>query len=217
MNRRGYFLALLLIVLASTVASEVATSRDELAWIGVIALVASAAIAGMRSADIGQSRWWLVLYLIPFLNVILGCRLLALPSGYAHHKKIDRAMNVIAGTFIAVFGTITIGLIAFFVATPSASTTPNAPIEVRVASTPKYSDPSLQAVVDSRNRAFKLYPFLDDPENPWRKKLDAYVENELARKERAQFFIHLDWPERIVIEFLAKNGLLNRDGSLKKL
>lgn len=42
-----------------------------------------------RLLDLGMSRWWLLGFFAPFLNLWLGYRCLACPSGYARHKMMD--------------------------------------------------------------------------------------------------------------------------------
>jgi hypothetical protein len=59
-----------------------------------------------------MSRWWMLAFPVPFLNLWLGYRCYVCPSGYAQHKKLDGPgialailfwIMVLAGvTFIAV-------------------------------------------------------------------------------------------------------------------
>ncbi|HSP44207.1 MAG TPA: DUF4339 domain-containing protein, partial [Luteolibacter sp.] len=41
-----------------------------------------------RFANLGMSRWWLLGFLAPLLNLWVGHRCFACPSGYAYHKKL---------------------------------------------------------------------------------------------------------------------------------
>lgn len=50
----------------------------------------------MRLVNVGMSRWWALVLAIPLLNLWVGFRCLICPSGYAHHRKLDRAGVVIA-------------------------------------------------------------------------------------------------------------------------
>ena len=51
----------------------------------------------MRLVNLGMSRWWALVLAIPVLNLWVGFRCLVCPSGFAHHRKLDRS-----GWFIAV-------------------------------------------------------------------------------------------------------------------
>ena len=44
----------------------------------------------MRLVNVGMSRWWSLVLAIPLLNLWVGFRCLACPSGYAHHRRMDR-------------------------------------------------------------------------------------------------------------------------------
>lgn len=50
-----------------------------------------------RLINLGMSGWWWLGNLIPFLNLWLGYRCFAAPSGYAYHKKLDGI-----GIFLAI-------------------------------------------------------------------------------------------------------------------
>ncbi len=45
----------------------------------------------MRLVNLGMSRWWGLLLAIPLLNLWVGFRCLICPSGYAHHRKLDKS------------------------------------------------------------------------------------------------------------------------------
>ena len=74
-----------------------------------------------RLVNLGMSRWWLLGWLAPLLNLWLGHRCFACPSGYAYHRKMDGpgialAINywlAIAGCLMAfgVFATMLTGLL----------------------------------------------------------------------------------------------------------
>ncbi len=49
-----------------------------------------------RLVNVGMSRGWALLLAIPILNLWVGFRCLVCPSGYAHHRKLDRAGVAIA-------------------------------------------------------------------------------------------------------------------------
>ena len=44
-----------------------------------------------RLVNVGMSRWWFLVLAIPVLNLWVGFRCLVCPSGYAHHRKLDRS------------------------------------------------------------------------------------------------------------------------------
>jgi uncharacterized membrane protein YhaH (DUF805 family) len=49
-----------------------------------------------RLVNLGMSRWWLLAFIAPFLNLWIGYRCFACPSGYAQHKKLDGSGIAIA-------------------------------------------------------------------------------------------------------------------------
>jgi len=49
-----------------------------------------------RLVNLGMSRGWAVVLAIPVLNLWVAFRCLVCPSGYAHHRKLDRSGKVIA-------------------------------------------------------------------------------------------------------------------------
>ncbi len=55
-----------------------------------------------RLLDLGMSRWWLAGLLAPFLNFWVGYRCLACPSGYAHHRKMDRSGFLVAFVYWSI-------------------------------------------------------------------------------------------------------------------
>ncbi|MES2921772.1 MAG: GYF domain-containing protein [Verrucomicrobiota bacterium] len=56
----------------------------------------------MRLVNLGMSRWWGVILLIPVLNLWVGYRCLFCPSGYAYHRKMDRSAMAIALTVVVI-------------------------------------------------------------------------------------------------------------------
>jgi hypothetical protein len=50
-----------------------------------------------RLVNLGMSRWWFLGNIVPLLNLWVGYRCFACPSGYAYHKKLDGA-----GIFLAI-------------------------------------------------------------------------------------------------------------------
>lgn len=56
----------------------------------------------MRLVNVGMSRGWAVVLVIPVLNLWLGFRCLVCPSGYAHHRRLDRAGLAIALALVVI-------------------------------------------------------------------------------------------------------------------
>ncbi len=52
-----------------------------------------------RLLNLGMSRWWLLAFFAPVLNLWLGYRCMTCPSGYAHHKKMDAPGIAMAGLY----------------------------------------------------------------------------------------------------------------------
>lgn len=64
-----------------------------------------------RLANVGMSRWWALALVIPILNLWVGFRCLVCPSGYAYHRKLDRAGLVTAlALLLAVPAALYLGL-----------------------------------------------------------------------------------------------------------
>lgn len=74
---------------------------------GILALV-SFVLAYKRLINIGDNGWLCLLLMIPLVNIFIGVRCLAYPTGYADHKQLDTAAKVIIGLFV---GIIVIGVI----------------------------------------------------------------------------------------------------------
>lgn len=65
----------------------------------------------------------------------------------------------------------------------------------------------------SFDRVFARYPSLRNKEAPWRKRLDRYISAQRIDPKRADLFNRSDWPERIVLEFGAVNGIADPLGN----
>ena len=50
----------------------------------------------MRLVNVGMSRWWAIVLAIPVVNLWVAFRCLVCPSGYAHHRKLDRSGMAVA-------------------------------------------------------------------------------------------------------------------------
>lgn len=73
----------------------------------LVAIVVSCYIVYLRLQNLGYSGWWVLGFIVPILNILVGLRCLAAPEGYADHKTLDTPGKVIIGLFL--------GLIAFAV------------------------------------------------------------------------------------------------------
>jgi uncharacterized membrane protein YhaH (DUF805 family) len=106
-RRRSYLFFLIVfpvLWLALTVA--VATSMNGKVGQETLALVVSGmlvlpglvglVISILRLVNVGMSGWWLLGNLVPVLNLWVGYRCFACPSGYAIHKKMDAAGIILA-------------------------------------------------------------------------------------------------------------------------
>lgn len=62
-----------------------------------------------RLVNLGMSRWWFLGNFIPLLNLWVGFRCFACPSGYAYHKKLDGIGILLA---ILYFITLIIAVLA---------------------------------------------------------------------------------------------------------
>lgn len=80
----------------------------------IIALPVSFWIVSSRLKNIGYSPWLSILMLVPLANLWLGVVCIALPEGYADHKKYDTAAKVIVGL---ILGTFILAMLMVFVAT----------------------------------------------------------------------------------------------------
>jgi hypothetical protein len=56
----------------------------------------------MRLVNLGMSRWWALVLAIPVLNLWVVYRCLVCPSGYAHHRKLDRSGMAIALVIVVI-------------------------------------------------------------------------------------------------------------------
>ena len=70
-----------------------------------------------RLVNLGMSRWWFLGNFVPFLNLWVGFRCFACPSGYAYHKKLDAV-----GILLAVLYLVSLVIAVFAVAAVIAIT-----------------------------------------------------------------------------------------------
>ena len=82
----------------ATFGEQFGPGLSEMILLGVTILASVLAIYAslQRLANVGMSRWWYLGNLVPFLNLWVGFRCFACPSGYAYHKKLDGAGILLA-------------------------------------------------------------------------------------------------------------------------
>ena len=76
---------------AAALAEQFGQELGDLIVIGGMVLTVLLALYAslQRLVNLGMSRWWLLGNLVPLLNLWVGFRCFACPSGYAYHKKLD--------------------------------------------------------------------------------------------------------------------------------
>ncbi len=77
-------------------------TNKVLPFASLVPVAASIYLILMRLVNVGMSRWWALLLAIPILNLWVGFRCLVCPSGYAHHRKLDRAGVTIALAIVVI-------------------------------------------------------------------------------------------------------------------
>lgn len=71
--------------------------KITLPGLSLLPLLVIILISLKRLVNLGMSRWWFLGNIVPILNLWIGYRCFACPSGYAFHKKLDGA-----GIFLAI-------------------------------------------------------------------------------------------------------------------
>jgi hypothetical protein len=59
--------------------------------VGIAVVIGLFVIAILRLKNIGVSKWFILLTLIPLVNIVMNVCLLAFPTGYADHRNLDLA------------------------------------------------------------------------------------------------------------------------------
>jgi len=62
-----------------------------LPWAALVPIPVLLYLLLKRLVNVGMSRWWALVLAIPIVNLWVGFRCLICPSGYAYHRKLDRA------------------------------------------------------------------------------------------------------------------------------
>lgn len=107
-GRLQYFMRMLLLILAIFLIVIFSSGLGEPSL--VVLLIAALLFiifyihtCAKRIENIGTSKWWLLLILVPIANNLLGIALISLPEGFAHHKKMDTTGIVLAVLFGILF------------------------------------------------------------------------------------------------------------------
>lgn len=104
-GRLQYFGYSLLVGIINNVLQLVAASAELPAAVLVLTalgLIASIVLIVQRLKNLGYSGWWVIGFIVPILNILVGLRCLAAPEGYADHKTLDGPAKVILGIFVGV-------------------------------------------------------------------------------------------------------------------
>ncbi len=110
-RRLPYFFAsmgiyVVLLFVDSPPEEEMSTLSAILALVGLAGIFV---LGVQRFRNQGASGWWVLGFLVPFLNLYVGLRALAYPEGYAVDQKLDRAGKIICVVYLGVF---VLGIIA---------------------------------------------------------------------------------------------------------
>jgi hypothetical protein len=73
-----------------------------LPFAGIVPVAVLIYLILMRLVNLGMSRGWALVLAIPVLNLWVAFRCLLCPSGYAHHRKLDRAGIAIALAVVVI-------------------------------------------------------------------------------------------------------------------
>ncbi len=74
--------------------------------VALLALPVHIYIAYQRLKNLGYSGWWLLVFIVPILNLLVALRCLAAPEGYADHKTLDSTGKIIMWIFIGFIALI---------------------------------------------------------------------------------------------------------------
>jgi hypothetical protein len=220
-GRVKYFSLSLLIGFVTLATKQTLSSNPGVMVSILLALLAlSLVFAYLRSKDIGQSSWWVLLSCIPGFNFWAAYRFIAYPAGFARHQTSDRAMRILSWIFGLCLASFLFALVASMVIPMWAKyrqgqlseprTSPAAPVDAQAAAA---ADMERQ-IIASRDRVFARYPWLADPNDVFRKQFEAYLEKSLKDPALASLFNNVDWPEIIAHRWGVEMGYLRPDGSV---
>lgn len=115
-GRLHYALALIGLYIAIAASSAIlAADSDVTSAIFTVLLCLFVFVGVQRFRNQGASGWWVLGYLVPFLNVYVSVRAFAYPEGYVAEGRLDRTGKIIATIYLV----IVIGGILLAVALPA--------------------------------------------------------------------------------------------------
>jgi uncharacterized membrane protein YhaH (DUF805 family) len=103
-NRLYYFLGSLCLIPLNIFLLQAKASNVEpfiLLLISITTLVLTFLLVTNRLRNIGMSKWWFVLMIVPLVNIIIGMLCLVRQEGYNDTKKLDSTGKIISGVFIS--------------------------------------------------------------------------------------------------------------------
>ena len=69
-------------------------------------------ITGERLANMGSSRWWSIVSLVPVFNIFIGFQCIVCQAGYCQTRKLDGAGTALKWLFGLTFGLMFAGIVA---------------------------------------------------------------------------------------------------------
>ena len=111
----GVVMMLIMFIMFASVIKALSSGNSELAYkvimgslggimmLGVLGLGISIFLMVLRLRNIGYNPWLSVLSVVPIASLIISVICLALPEGYADHKKMDTPAKVVIGIIGGLF------------------------------------------------------------------------------------------------------------------
>lgn len=85
---------------------------SALMLVGLVAyFVVLFVIVAKRMTNLGYNPWWCLGMIVPFLNILVGFRCIALPEGYADHRTLDTVAKIWCGLFLAMLLLIVLAVV----------------------------------------------------------------------------------------------------------
>jgi len=109
-GRVAYLGLMVGLIVLSLLLGAAASSDETLLVTQFAAIAVSLLIAGSRFQNIGYNPLWVVLSLIPLVNLVIGYLCLSCPPGYAVHKKLDTPGKIVATIFAVLIGLIVLSI-----------------------------------------------------------------------------------------------------------
>ncbi len=97
----NFLFAIGAVFIAQQFGADIAGIATTVAFI--VPIVLSIYYSLERLANVGMSRWWYLVLIVPIINIWVIYRIYVCPAGYAVHKKLDSAGTVLAIFFWLIF------------------------------------------------------------------------------------------------------------------